>query len=379
MMRLEEIRSWTALEPHADAWNALARVSATATVFQSFEWHAAWWSVLGEDYDLRILLAWAGPELVAVAPWAVSRKGRELQFIGSGDYASDYCDLLVDPGHREAVDAFARWLFANRGSWRRVDLRNFPSDSPHRLPLEGCLREGSPWVFSDVEAEAPTRLLGDPAADRDVLNKSSLRRHFRYFAKSGRLEFAHLATEPEIGPLLEAFFRQHIERRALAGGKSQFLDPRQQRFYRELVRRLAPRGWLRFGVVRLDGEPIAFHFGFEYGSRFIWYKPAFSAAHARRSPGEVLLKFLLEHAVARRLAEFDFTVGNEAFKYRFANRVRTTHRIRVYSLPAGYWLRRARRLAKRLLRPAPGRQAVAADAPAGAACASREAPVSQAD
>lgn len=353
MIRIQELRDWRGVEPHAEAWNALARASAGATVFQSYEWHAAWWSVFAEDYELRVLLAWAGERLAAIAPWAVGRAARELQFIGSGDYASDYCDVLVDPASPEAVDAFGDWLFANRRAWRRVDFRNVPSGSPHRERLEGRLRDRSSWVVSEIDSEAPTRILGDAAADREVLNKSSLKRHFKQLSKAGRLECEHLGAAGEIEPLLDAFFRQHVERRQLAGGRSQFLDPRQRRLYREIVRRLAPRGWVRFAVVRLDGEPVAFHFGFEYGSRLVWYKPAFSAAHARSSPGEVLLKFLLEDAIARGLAEFDFTVGNEAFKYRFANRVRTTHRIRVYSLPAGYWLRRARRLAKRLLRPAP--------------------------
>jgi CelD/BcsL family acetyltransferase involved in cellulose biosynthesis len=379
MIRIEEIRDWGAVEPHADDWNRLAQASDTATVFQSFEWHAAWWSVFRDDYELRVVLAWAGPELAAIAPWALTRKGRELQFLGSGDYASDYCDFLVDPAHPEAVDALAGWMFANRRAWRRVDFRNVPSHSHHRLRLEARLRERTSWVVSEVEADAPTRVLGDAAADREALGKSSLRRHFRHFSKSGRLEFQHLASEPEVAPLLDAFFRQHIARRAMAGGKSQFLDARQKRLYRELVRVLAPRGWLRFGVVRLDGEPIAFHFGFEYGSRFIWYKPAFSTAHAKHSPGEVLLKFLLEDALKRGLAEFDFTVGSEPFKYRFANRVRSNHRIRVYALPAGYWLRRARKLAKRLLRR-PGPPAGApGDAPLGAACSSSRPAVSRAD
>jgi CelD/BcsL family acetyltransferase involved in cellulose biosynthesis len=377
MIRIEEIRDWSGVEPHAAAWNALAQ-SPDATVFQSFEWHAAWWSVFRDDYDLRVLLAWAGARLVAVAPWAVARKERELQFIGSGDYASDYCDFLAEPGSPDAVDAFARWMFANRRAWRRVDFRNLPSDSRHRQRLERRLREGSSWVLSEVEADAPTRILGDAAADREVLGKTSLKRHFRHFAKSGHLEFAHLSSEDEIAPLLDDFFRQHVERRSLARGRSQFLDPRQKLLYRELVRRLAPRGWLRLGVVRLDGEPIAFHFGFEYGSRFLWYKPAFSALHAKRSPGEVLLKFLLEYAIGRGLAEFDFTVGGEPFKYRFANRVRTNHRIRVYSLPAGYWMRRARRLAKRILRPRP-RPGIAGDAPLGAACSSPGPAISRAD
>src|SRR5437868_1220594 len=84
---------------------------------------------------------------------------------------------------------------------------------------------------------------------------------------------------------------------------------------------------IRFSVLRLEGEPIAFHFGFEYNRRFIWYKPSFSAAHARLSPGEVLIKYLLEDVIDRGLEEFDFGVGEEAFKYRFANHVKHNHRI----------------------------------------------------
>jgi CelD/BcsL family acetyltransferase involved in cellulose biosynthesis len=140
MIRLEEIRSWAAIEAHAEAWNELARASGTATVFQSYEWHAAWWRAFGEDYELRVVLAWAGPRLAAIAPWTLSREGRELQFLGSADYASDYCDFIVAPDHPEAVDALAGWMFANRRQWRRIDLRNFPSHSPHRSRLEACLR-----------------------------------------------------------------------------------------------------------------------------------------------------------------------------------------------------------------------------------------------
>jgi CelD/BcsL family acetyltransferase involved in cellulose biosynthesis len=380
MIRIEEIRDWTGLEPHAGAWDALA-LAPGATVFQSFEWHAAWWSVFGPDYELRALLAWAGTRLVAVAPWAVSRTDRELQFLGSGDYASDYCDFLADPEHPEAIDAFAEWIFANRSAWRRIDLRSVPSHSPYRARFERRMLERTAWVVSEIATDAPTRVLGDPAADREALNKSSVRRHFRHFTKLGDLEFAQLESEAEVAPLLEAFFAQHVERRALAGGRSQFLDPAQRRLYRELARRLAPRGWLRFGVLRLNGAPIAFHFGFEYGGRFIWYKPAFCTAHAKHSPGEVLLKFLLEYAIDRGLAEFDFTVGNETFKYRFANRVRTNHRIRVYSMAAGYWLRRARKLAKRILRPSrSGASATAReDALLGSAYASVLPDMSQAD
>jgi CelD/BcsL family acetyltransferase involved in cellulose biosynthesis len=350
MIRIQEIRDWSSLEPHAQAWNELVRESDTATIFQCFEWHQAWWRVFRGEYELRALLAWSADRLVGVAPWVLNRESSTLQFLGSGDEASDYCDLLVDARHPQAVDEFARWLLDHSSEWLRLDLRNLPGHSQHRARREARLPACSRWLYTEVSADAPTRLLGNPGADAELLGKASLKRHVNHFRKSGRLEFAQLSTEQEILPWLDAFFRQHVERRALAGKTSQFLDSRQRQLYRELARTLGPTGWLRFAVVRFNDAPIAFHFGFEHKSRFVWYKPTFSAEHAKRSPGEVLLKLLFEYAVSAKLQEFDFTVGNEAFKYRFANHVRRNHRLRLFSNPLEYWLLRTKKAAKQLLR-----------------------------
>ena len=141
---------------------------------------------------------------------------------------------------------------------------------------------------------------------------------------------------------LEAFFEQHIARRAITAQPSLFQDPREKAFYRALVRELFPRGWLRFAVVQFNEEPIASHFGFEFGGRFLWYKPSFEPRLVKRSPGEVLLRFLLGYAIDQKLAEFDFTVGDEDFKYRFANEVRFNQRLQVWTSPSRRALARMR-------------------------------------
>ena len=133
-----------------------------------------------------------------------------------------------------------------------------------------------------------------------------------------------------------------------------FIDPAQQLFYRDLIKDTLRHGWLRFDVVLFDGAPLAFHFGFEYQRRFIWYKPAFDVQFAARSPGEVLLKFLLDDAIEKGLEEFDFTVGSEPFKYRFANRTRSNDRIIVFRSAVDYLfhrgISRVKSIAKKLLR-----------------------------
>jgi CelD/BcsL family acetyltransferase involved in cellulose biosynthesis len=347
--RIQVLRDWGALEPHAGAWSALVDRSDAVTVFQTYEWHEAWWATFGGDYRLCVLLAWDGDELRGIAPLALSRRGKVLQFIGAGDEASDYCNFIIHPDDPGVNAQLVGTLMGQEEAGRKIDLRNIPSASRARTELERAFAIHRRYVASRVSIDAPTRLLGDAAEDREALNKSSLKRHFNQMNRSGKLAFRQLDAPEEIAGLMDAFFAQHIARRAMTGKSSQFLDPRQQQLYRELVRCLAPRGWLKLGVVLFNDEPVAFHFGFEFKRRFVWYKPSFDPRYARQSPGEVLLRFLLHDAIERKLAEFDFTVGNEAFKYRFANHIRTNHHIEVFGSPFPYWRYHVKSSAKRLL------------------------------
>ena len=68
-----------------------------------------------------------------------------------------------------------------------------------------------------------------------------------------------------------------------------------------------------------------------------WQKPAFAIDLARRSPGEVLLRQLLLAAIAEGATVFDFGLGDEPFKHRFATRIRHVHTWGLYPSKRG-WL-----------------------------------------
>ncbi len=346
-----------ALDTRRDEWNALVARSHTRTVFQTYEWHVGWWKTLGSERQSLILLAEEGGEWVGIAPLMLSehrllgRKRRVIEFIGAG--SSDYCDFIVDRASPEVLSLFVRWLSEHNGEWDMLRLSDIPNTTPTLSLLPHLFR---PYGYAiDVHQlyEAPTRLLGDPVADERCVNKKSLRRHYNYFRRRGRLEIKHCRTVEEIDQYLDLFFQQHIERRALTDAPSLFLDERQRAFYRALVEELAPTGWLLFSVVLFNDVPLAFHFGFEFGDRLIWYKPTFNVKYAKHSPGEVLIKYLLEYAIQRQMAEFDFTIGEEPFKYRFANHVRHNYAIHVFGRRSLYWHHRLWRDAKAFVKRFP--------------------------
>src|SRR5262249_39498421 len=94
---------------------------------------------------------------------------------------------------------------------------------------------------------------------------------------------------------------------------------RNQDFYRQLVKTLGSKKDVVFTVLRLDGYPVAFHFGFRSGGEFFWYKPTFDIRLAHLSPGEVLLRELFAMAAREGYTGFDFLRGDDSFKTGFAS------------------------------------------------------------
>ena len=356
-LRTTRIRSWESVSDLEAAWNSLLDRSPGYSVFQAFPWHLCWWRAFGAPHELFVILAYADSRLVGIAPMMIAReKGwlgqarRHLHFIGSMNHASDYCDFITDPDVPGALDALLEEIWACSKAFYRIDLSHFPSHSPNQARTLEYFKSRGARTSVEVQADAPVRILGDREGDLKTANKSSLRRHTGFFRKSGDLRFHQCASEAEILGYLERFFEQHRARWARTGSPSQFFDPAQQAFYRELVRELFPYGCLRFDVVLFNGAPLAFHFGFEHRRRFIWYKPTFDIQFVSRSPGEVLIKFLLEDAIEKKLEEFDFTVGSESFKYRFANRIRFNNRLIVFHSTGDYWIHRGICLGKSMLK-----------------------------
>jgi CelD/BcsL family acetyltransferase involved in cellulose biosynthesis len=355
-LRTVRIGSWEGISDLEAPWNSLVDRSPGCSVFQAFPWHLCWWRAFGGRHEPFVILAYADSRLVGIAPMMITRQRgpsgrarRELHFIGSINHASDYCDFITDPDVPEALDALLEEICTSSEGFYRINLSHFPSHSPnHARTLEYFKTRGA-RISVEVQARAPTRILGDGQADLKAANKSSLKRHTGFFQKSGDLRFHQCVSEAEILGYLERFFEQHKARWARTDSPSQFLDPAQQTFYRELVRELFPCGWLRFDVILFNGDPLAFHFGFEFRRRFIWYKPTFDVRFASRSPGEVLIKFLLEDAIKKKLEEFDFTVGAESFKYRFANRTRFINRLIIFRSAVDHWSYRSKYMLKKLL------------------------------
>ncbi len=323
-------------------WDALVGAATPPSVFLTSGWLHAWASTLPHGPLIAVRVR-AGDRLVAAA--AFERQGPRLRFAGGS--RSDYADVLLDGAltDDQALSAVDVLLEAARDASpgaRYFQLTRLPQHSRMRQ----LLARSRYFASARRDAEAPC--MGMWAAP-EKLGKKSLVRHERGLLRRGELSSRTFRDSDAVLPRLEAFFDLHVRRWQATPTPSLFLADENRRFYREAARALDAIDALRFTELRLDGRLVAAHFGFSWLGTFTWYKPCFEPELARLSPGEVLLKRLIEQAVTEGSERFDFTIGGEAFKHRFATEVPHVWSAHVTPSRLGFEIKRLRATVRRML------------------------------
>jgi CelD/BcsL family acetyltransferase involved in cellulose biosynthesis len=333
---VQEIGEFAVLdERYAPDWRRIAAASPAATVFQTWEWTAAWWRHHGAGRSLRALVFTDAGMVVGFA--ALVEPGlptplRTWRFAGTG--GSDYLDLLAEPGREQAVcDAFLAYLKANARRWDWLDLQQVRPGAAAE-GLTGATTGGAAVRVAAWEGETcPYLPLADDwEAVRKAFGKK-LRQNIGYYARALEKVYAveyRLATADTLADDLTDFFDLHQKRwnqRWLPGA---FASRRARAFHEDAARSLLEAGMLRLHTLSLDGEVQAALYCFQKGERCYYYLGGFEPTLARWSIGTLLTAHAIRHAVeADGAREFDFLRGDEGYKYRWGAKDRFNRRLSV--------------------------------------------------
>jgi len=343
-----DVRTFETLSESTSArtiWDNLFSRSVDKTVFLLAGWLDAWHKTIGKDQPLSIVVI--SQQELPVLAGAFSTISNKIVFAGAGP--SDYSQLLIDKQFAAsnklgmAIDLLldtVRQTLPSAG-WFRLGM--IPVASPTFQALSTGAGRFQGVATTSVVAPHMSMSLA-PAA----LKKKSLRRHENKLKRRGTLSINTHTDSEQVEPLLPVFFDQHIRRWSKTGVESQFKDQQQCRFISACCKELAQAGVLRFTEIKSNDEAVAFHLGFCCEGVYTWYKPTFEPDLSEYSPGEVLLKALIQSALDENAEIFDFTIGNETFKHRFADHYPDVSYLNVSDSTAMRALFRSRNLIRRL-------------------------------
>lgn len=332
--RCEIVTDFSRLEQLSDEWQRLVLDDPVSDVFRHWNWVRAFYTAYAAELELRVLVVRRDDRTIGFLP--LVQRGRTLEFLGALE--SDYNDLVSEDGAAPLVlETALETLLSPDGphGWDTLALDNLPAASrivsslpllPPRLRRHAQQLPQFPSLTVDFASNRAEVLDA-------LLRKEQPRRSERKLQKAGRVALRHIEAREEAREHLAIFFRQHIQRCAVNGMRSQFLTPQRRAFYEAMVEHCDLTRELRFAVLEWDGRPLAYHFGLQFHGKFVWYKPSFDVDYWEFSPGDVLLRHLFRYAVESDLREFDFSVGDEPYKKRFANRAKPNYAVYVERCP----------------------------------------------
>jgi CelD/BcsL family acetyltransferase involved in cellulose biosynthesis len=136
--------------------------------------------------------------------------------------------------------------------------------------------------------------------------RSNLRRHRRRLDAMGTVTIERVTGGTDLRERLAECFA--VEQKSWKGleGTAILQDANTHSFYTQLALTASSRNYLSLFLLRLNGQPIAFHYGLAYGVTYYMPKVGYDEAFVAGSPGLVLLEEIIKDCIGRGLKRCDF-------------------------------------------------------------------------
>lgn len=354
-LRVRVIDSDAEFASLARTWEELQAGAARTSVFQSFDWQRGWWKAYGRGRPLRLLVATRGDApcgllalYVATEP-VMGYPVRVLRLVGTGgDTSPDDLGPVLAPGHEADAARALAGAAVELGGWDVLGVNDLDPGTPFAGALAEAARRASLAYATGRSARISYVEL--PASFEAWLG--SLHRDRRYRIRKARKDL--LAAHPDarffawtdpatLDAGIDRLIHLHHARWREKGEAHAFSSPEYVAFHREVIHACFARERLRLYALQLGGEIAAMFYMYRFRDALYLMQSGFDPAHARLKPGNVLLGWIVEHAISEGNRVLDFLKGEHRYKDELATGERETVYLTAYRTRPGAWVFRARR------------------------------------
>ena len=305
-------------------WNDLS----PSTPFQHPQWYAAWYDAfaIADGVEPLIAIVTDAPtgEQAVLLP-LIRRRQNNMSIVEFADLdLTDYNAPVLGPAApRDARAARAMWrdlrtaLRRMQGGADLIRLRKVPRDL-----------DGRPNPLVLLDAAGPCSLNGnivitgeDYDGWRYTLEKTvrkELERSWRVFTRDPAASFEIVTDSDEALRILATTEVQQGTRMRSLGLNFILNDETCAAFYRNLVRDGAGNGYAVVTALRVGDDVVATLLGIRCGARYVMIRISNAGEKwSNCSPGRLIIERTMAALHKDGVREFDFSVGNYAYKRRF--------------------------------------------------------------
>lgn len=327
--RVQVTSSFEEAEPD---WRAL-ETTGDAIVFQTYDWQATWYRVVSRRKLIQpciVIVRMMDDLPLMLLPLGIVRRGlcRALTWLG-GELA-DYNGPVLAAGAAADLDgrsfeALWRQLCSELPTFDYVDFQRQPAEigdqqnplrqlSSQTDPISGCYTRLQPSWTSYHNAK------------RGAQTRRKERRKEGKLGEHGPIDFVIAQTATEIDRIVAAMVAQKSASYQRKGVRNLFRDQAYVDFIKAFTHAYAASGLVVLAAIEVQDEIVAAQWGLVRNKRFYCLVHAHDQGRfGRYSPGNILLRRLLEWSCENDIRIFDFTYGEESYKDHWCEGRLTLH------------------------------------------------------
>ncbi|MAN62206.1 MAG: hypothetical protein CMI60_09705 [Parvibaculum sp.] len=297
--------------------------AAGCSAFQTFDFLETWYQHIGHrsKIDLQIVVVWdAGAVPLMLLPLGIMNGPFVRKLIWLGEGVNDYNAPLI-------AHNFSERVLPGKFSLIWEDILSCLPDHDlvelMRQPAE-VDQQANPFLELPTQLNASgahmTELGGDFDTYYNTKRNSKARRSLRSRRKkleeTGEIKYVHPETDEAISASVAKLVSLKSKSLRAMGAKDFLASPGYEDFYRALAVKSGADGVAHVSHLEVAGEYAAGSWGLIHRNRFYYVLPSYDGAKfGRYAPGVQALVETMKWAVERDVRVFDFTIGDEHYKY----------------------------------------------------------------
>ncbi len=301
-------------------------------IYQRFSWNYHWYNTFKDDYYFNIVVIENFSGVFAIFPFCINKKGliKKLQFIGieQSDYLTPICHA------NQTFDFFKDVLKNIKIDYDIIFLEKIPEF------IKGTINLFPTNIKAKPNNQSFQILFNDSYNTFEKSLKSSFRndnkRNLKRLLELGDLRFLNfdfkLQSEKEFLDLISITLEQKERRIKNHLGKTNIMDEKVSSFYKTSYHLTDINFKIHYTILLLNNNIVlASHWGIYDNDTYYYTLPTIEGREWYKfSAGKVLLNHLIQNAFDLNISNFDFTIGDELYKFNWVN-----SNMKVFSLKLG--------------------------------------------
>jgi CelD/BcsL family acetyltransferase involved in cellulose biosynthesis len=262
---------------------------------------------------------------------SVMRKyGLKYRLIHSlGAPNTDESDFFSRGKDTEVLGALCDYLLSQRNLWDALELNEFHLENSAAKFVESyfATRRGCIVLAkSNIHYHIPITEAWDSYWKKLSKNlRHNIERRLRRVQENHQLGFQVIEGRDVTWENFEEIFAVNAQ----GNYPEKYKSERERNFHRELMERMRDKNWIRIAILRFDGHPAAYDYGFAVQGKFEDWRTGFDLNYADWAGGTLMLYFELKYFFMEKFQDLDFLRGEYNYKDKWVPATREFVQVRI--------------------------------------------------